>query len=351
MKVTIGYVDAVENAGGIRAAAREMGIPYSTFHGAYVKELAAYYGAKSVTLRHDKDSNEMRPYYLKTDSSKLDVAAELSNFDFSTVKPSEIKPHVRVKSKTAFLIPVCDLHIGNQCYKSQNNDADWNLDIVKKEYPAAIAELLGSDNYDVIVCAFNGDWMHFDSAVRAETPVSGHNLSSSGYFGDIVKTSLELSISTVEKALSHCNTVYVSTISGNHDEASGYWQDSYIRAYFRNEKRVKFLDKKVQMTSFVYGNSSVYFFHGDKLKYKQAPQKLPAIFPETYGNKYKYGISGHYHHLEVKEDDGFTNIMINSLCPNDDYSAKGCYISRRCLTGLTLDYGKGVTGFKFSVPE
>lgn len=344
------YVELVETHGGIRAAAKVAGLPYSTFHGRYVKALALEYGAKSVTLRLDKDSNELRPYYLKTDSSKGNVNETLTNFDFSSVVPFPVTSLKSELSDKCLVIPICDLHIGNQCHKAQNNDSDWNLDIVRREFPLMVAELINDTRYDEIVIAINGDFMHFDSAVRAETPVSGHNLSSSGYFGDIVKTSLELASNAIIQAVASANRVTVSVISGNHDEASGYWIREYLKVAFVNHSTVNFLEPKVHISSFTYGDSVMYFYHGDKLKFKDAPAKLPAIFPETYGALYKYGVSGHFHHIEVKEDNGFTNIMVNSLCPNDDYSAKGCYISRRCLTGLVLSRDKGVKAFNFAVP-
>lgn len=344
------YVNLVEEHGGIRAAAKSIGMPYSSFHGRYVKALALEYGAKSVTLRHDKDSNEMRPYYLKTNESKVDVVETLRDFDFSSVVPLKVTSLKAVTSDKSLVIPICDLHIGNQCYAAQNNDSDWNLSIVKEEFPRMVAELINDETYDEIVIAINGDFMHFDSAVRCETPVSGHQLQSSGYFGEIVQTSLSLAVGAIEIAAACANRVTVSIISGNHDEASGYWIREYCKAMFRNHDGVVFLEPKVHITHYTYGNSSVLFFHGDKLKFKDAPNKLPAIYPMSGVSKYRYGVSGHFHHLEVKEDNGFTNVMVNSLCPNDDYSSKGCYISRRCLTGLIYDKTAGMVGFKFAVP-
>jgi hypothetical protein len=346
------YIELVETCGGIRKAAKSIGVAYTTFHDRYVKALEVRYQARSVTLRHDNDSNEMRPYYIKTGTSKVkqvDILNELKQFDFNKVKPANASRYFDLVSERALLIPICDLHIGNQCFIAQNNDSDWNLEIVRKELPQALINLL-NDTYDEICLAFNGDYLHFDSAVRAETPVSGHPLNSSGYFGDMVQTAQDLAVGAIDMCLNHTNRLILSVISGNHDEASMYWLSDYLKAYYRNEPKITFLQKKVQFTNWVFGNNTIYLFHGDKLKFKDAPVKLPSIFPDTWCNPNRYAVSGHYHHLQAKEDNGITNIMVNSLCPVDDYSARGVYMSRRCLTAMEFDKKKGIVNINFTIP-
>lgn len=143
-----------------------------------------------------------------------------------------------------------------------------------------------------------------------------------------------------------CNKLNICYVSGNHDEYVGWHLITWLKAFYKDNSKVKF-DTSYRYRKYVkYGNSAVMFNHGDAIK----PQKLASMFPIEFKDQWSscenyYIFTGDKHH-EMSIDFGGIKFyqlpaLSNSKSLWDDKQGHTC--TKAELTAFLINEGAGIT--------
>lgn len=145
---------------------------------------------------------------------------------------------------------------------------------------------------------------------------------------------------------SACSKLNVCYVSGNHDEYAGWHLITWLKAFFKDNPKIKF-DTSYRYRKYVkYGTTAMMFNHGDAIK----PPKLASMFPIEFKDQWSscenyYIFTGDKHH-EMSIDFGGIKFyqlpaLSNSKSLWDDKQGHTC--SKAELTAFIIDEKAGMT--------
>lgn len=359
------YVDALIEHGGIRAAARALGVGKSAVQDSLsrLKNAAAARGyAPEFDLTHPVAPGQMlkgtstlykdgQPVmqWVKTraDAAQLEIfmrsAAEAMSEELPRAKP--IKAPAFSDAKLASVYTLTDSHVGALCWHRENLAAngDWDLAIAERVLTGCFEHMVkASPPARVGIVAQLGDFLHSDG-LEAKTPTSGHILDQDGRFPKVVQTAIRILRRVIGFALQKHEHVVVLMAEGNHDLASSVWLRAMFKALYEDEPRVEVIDSELPYYVFQHGATMLAWHHGHLKKNDQLPILFASQFPKVWGDTTKrYAHTGHRHHVEEKEHSGMTVIQHSTLTSRDAYAARGGWMSERQCTAITYhaDFGQ-----------
>jgi hypothetical protein len=237
---------------------------------------------------------------------------------------------------------ITDYHLGMLSWDEETGE-NWDVAIAEtlviKWFEQAIAQ---SPNADTAVFAQLSDFLHFDG-MDAVTPASKHLLDVDTRFAKLVRSAIRVLRTIIDMLLAKHQNLHIIMADANHDPVSQIWLREWFSVLYENEPRV-IVDKSPNpYNAYEFGNVALFFHHGHKRKVANVSEVFAGQFREMFGRtKYAYAHMGHYHSIDIKEN----NLMIveqhRTLAPGDAYSARGGWLSGRDAKVISYDrrYGE-----------
>jgi len=402
------YIDAVIEHGGVRKAARALGVHHSTVLGAIsaatrrsaiqprgtpgfvAREITTHYDdqdqitgstvkeapetwaepggvdagperdghsgylIKGVSTYYDAEGNQ-RGQWVKT---KQDDATRFEAIRGAFAAMAEGLPRLsplpapKLTAKTLLnLYTMTDCHVGMLAWHKEGG-ADWDLRIAERTLTGCFEQMVAQAPA-AETCIVNqlGDWMHFDS-MEAVTPTHRHLLDADGRFQKVVEASLRILRRLIDMALLKHERVIVIMAEGNHDLASSVWMRVMFAALYENEPRVQIDDSALPYYVYQHGSTMLGFHHGHLKKNSGIASLFAAQFPVIWGATAKrYAHGGHNHHERVEEFPGMKHVQHPTLAARDAYAARGGWFSERQSTAYTYHVEHGQVASVTVTPE
>jgi hypothetical protein len=357
----IEYIEAIERAGSMRAAARDLGVAKNAVQDA-MNRLKASASARGYAPEYDlqhpvalgqmlkgtstlyKDGQPVMQWVkTRADAAQLEemmrAAALAMAEELPRAKP--VKAPSLTNAKLANVFTLTDAHVGALCWHRENLDpnGDWDLAIAERTLVGCFEHMVNaSPPARTGIVAQLGDFLHSDGMgmIEGRTPTSGHVLSQDGRFQKVVQTAIRILRRVIGFALQKHERVVVLLAEGNHDLASSVWLRAMFRALYENEPRVEVIDSELPYYVYQHGETMLAWHHGHLKKNDQLPLLFASQFPKVWGVTTKrYAHTGHRHHLEEKEHSGMSVVQHSTLVARDAYAARGGWMSERQCTAIT----------------
>lgn len=367
------YVQAVELHGSNKKAALALGVTRRVLDKAIVsvKKKAAIRGmspehdmthvvpdgfmVKGVSTLYDKEGKPSCQWVKSTADAERQAEiqkAALEALCDDMPRLGAIAPPVGTIGHLCNVYTLTDSHVGMLAWHREGG-ADWDLEIAEKVLVGCFEQMvLSSPAAQTCVVAQLGDFLHYDSAVSAITPLHGHNLDADGRMPKMVKTAIRILRRVIDLALQKHDKVVVLLAEGNHDISSSVWLRAMFQALYENEPRIQVIDSELPYYTYQHGNTMLAWHHGHLSKNAQLPILFAAQFPKVWGGTEKrYCHTGHRHHAEEKEHSGMTVIQHPTLAARDAYAARGGWIADRQVTSITYSDKFGQVARNTVTPE
>lgn len=368
----IEYLDAIEAHGGIRGAAKALGVHRKSIHDSMrrLERRAALQGyspehdmtktvpegfkVKGVSTYYDSDGKP-RGQWVKS-SADADAREEMMRAAVAAMSSEIVRAipvpspgHVITQLLTQYTFT--DYHLGALCWHKEGG-ADWDVSIAEQTGVAAMTALVeGSPAANTAVVDIHGDFMHYDGLIPV-TPTHGHVLDADSRFGRVVEVAIRLIRKLVALALEKHLRVILVIAEGNHDVSASLWLRKLFAALYEVEDRVTVHDSELPYYAIRWGNVMLGYHHGHLRKNDQLPILFAAQFSEIWGQTTKrYIHTGHRHHKEDKEHPGVRVIQHPTLAARDAFAARGGWISERAITAMTFHREYGEVGTVTVCPE
>jgi len=350
------FVDAVNEYGGIRSAARSLNLNHST-----IVEAIGLLRRRAATSGYAPEQDMVRPvpepfivrgvstYYnaegkasgqwvkSKIDDSKLQemMKAVIDGMKDDIPRLTALPAPALGNDNLLNCYVITDYHLGMLAWDEEAGE-NWDLDIaqalVVKWFEQAIAQ---SPNADTAVFAQLSDFLHFDG-MDAVTPASKHLLDVDTRFAKVVRSAIRVLRTVIDMLLAKHQHVHIIMADANHDPVSQIWLREWFSVLYENEPRITVDKSPNPYNAYEFGKTALFFHHGHKRKVSNVSEVFAGQFREMFGRtKHAYAHMGHYHSIDVKEN----NLMIveqhRTLAPGDAYSARGGWLSGRDAKVIT----------------
>lgn len=371
--VQLQYLKAIEEHGSQRKAAKALNLHPSSIDRAIqrLKVAAAKQGyspehdmvhtvpdgflVKGVSTYYDQDGKP-RGQWVKS-SVDLDRQAELIREaaqamaeELPRLKPVPKPGHTLDHLCNVFTLTDC--HVGMLAWHREGG-SDWDLEIAEKTLVGCFEQMMASSPLaSTCVIAQLGDYLHYDSALAAETPMHGHSLDADGRMPKMVRVAIRILRRVVDMALHRHKKVVLLLAEGNHDISSSVWLRAMFAALYENEPRIQVIDSELPYYVYEHGATLLAWHHGHLKKNDELPLLFAAQFPQAWGNTRKrYCHTGHRHHFHEKEHSGMTVIQHPTLASRDAYAARSGWIAERAATAMTYHRTHGQVSRVTVTPE
>jgi hypothetical protein len=357
------YIDALNQHGTYRKAAKEIGVCPGTIQNAIaaVKRRAAKQGhspqhdmtkvapepfiVRGVSTYYNKDG-KASGQWVKTriDDAKLQLimaeTIEAMKEEIPRVAIMAAPPLGKDNLLNCYVIT--DYHMGMLSWKEETG-ADWDLsiaqDLIVKWFAQAIQQ---SPDANTAIFAQLSDFLHFDG-MDAVTPASKHLLDVDTRFAKVVRSAIRVLRTVIDMLLAKHQKVHVIMADANHDPVSQIWLREWFSVLYENEPRITVDKSPSPYNAYEFGKTALFFHHGHKRKVENVSDVFVGQFREMFGRtKHAYAHTGHLHSVNVKEN----NLMIveqhRTLAPADAYAARGGWLSGRDAKVITYhsNYGE-----------
>lgn len=265
--------------------------------------------------------------------------------------PKTPKPKGILNENLVNLHTFTDYHMGMLAWEGEGGE-DWDMEIAESTLIKAFGHMIhNAPDAHTGIIANLGDFLHSDS-MKSLTPRSGHVLDQSAVYAQIIDAAISAFTTLIHMALKKYEEVVVVMAMGNHDETGSLWLQKMFSQLYKRESRVKIVTNNLPFYSYVHGDCSLFWHHGDRVKIPQMPLLFAAEFPKDWGNtKYRFGHCGHMHHNHVKEYNGMIVEQHNTLAARDSHSSHGGYHSLRRASTITYHKNFGEVSRIFVSPE
>lgn len=350
------YAELVGRHGSIRAAAREVGLAYSTFHKYLTKEaqdpaiinvmnaensnmVPANVWKRGVDADGNKYTTHLKPAKAQDDPSKfidaIREALEAVNPAGATSAPASL--HADMVS----IYPVADLHVG-MLTDAEETGTDWDTKIATKVFREKFDRLLSlTPPTEHAVIAQLGDLTHNDSQENV-TPQSKHQLDVDSRYFVILRRAVAVMKYAIDASLQKHGSVIYRGCRGNHDMTAHYAVSLALSEHYRDEPRVTIEDNANEFYVYEFGLNMVLLCHGDKTTHDRLSMFAANEYPEIWGRtKYRRALTGHVHHRRAIQAGGMLVESIETIIPKDAYAHSHGYTSQRALVSIVLDRTQG----------
>lgn len=325
----------------------------------YGEHLPNDHSIKGVSRLVNRVTGETQLEWIKTDRDKIDPkkaileAIEALKESHPTATP--VKKIVDSTASESLLnaFIITDYHFGMYAWAEETKGENW--DIHKAErllidwFHTAINQAPLAKK--AVFCNL-GDFMHFDSALAAVTPTSGHPLDADSRLQKIIRIVLNAIRSVTELLLQTHDEVILIMAEGNHDISSSAWLREVLAMYYETEPRITVDTNPDPYYCVEHGETSLFFHHGHKKKLTALDSVMASKFRDVFGRtRHSFCHTGHYHHSHKIE----SNLMIleqhRTLAAPDSHSSRGGWMSGREAQVITYHNQYGEVGRVIVSPD
>jgi hypothetical protein len=366
-------LEAITGHGSYRKAARSLGCSHSTVTSTLERirarqarqDIAAHrntekapvgFAIKGTTTLQD-GNGAVRLQWIKTDRDE-EKQAELMRLAVDALceeipRVGATAPKMGTLGHLCNVYTLTDCHVGAMAWDVETKSGDWDLAIAEKTLVGCFAAMVeASPRASTCIVAQLGDYLHYDSAISATTPLHGNILDADGRMPKMVKSAIRILRAVISLALAKHDKVIVLLAEGNHDISSSVWLRAMFQALYENELRVQVIDSELPYYTYQHGKTMLAWHHGHLKKNAELPLTFAAQFPKVWGSTVKrYCHTGHRHHVEEKEHSGMTVIQHPTLAARDAYAARGGWIADRQVTSITYSDKFGQVARNTVTPE
>lgn len=351
-------IEAIEQHGSERAAAKALGVSRGTVNGAMLglKRRAAAQGyspdhdmtktapdgfkVKGVSTYYDQEGKP-RGQWVKTTADQerqaelMRAAIAALSEDVRGLAPASKKP-AKVHADLLAVYPLGDPHFGMYAWAKESG-ADFDLKTARRLTMGAVDRLVASSPpADTALILPLGDIFHANDQTN-QTPAHKHQLDVDSRFVHVLQVGIETFRHCVLRALEKHARVVVRFVAGNHDPQAVWALAFTIAAYFDNEPRVEVDLSPAAHWFYRFGKVLIGVTHGDRSKPEQLLGVMAGDRAEDWGQtKHRYWYCGHVHHSSVKEFPGVTVETFRTLAASDAYAAGHGYRAGRDMRAIIL---------------
>lgn len=347
------YLNAVNEHGGYRAAARALNVASHTQIVRSIQALKGRAAIKGYAPEHDMTHAVPSPFVVKGTSTyyndegkptqqwvktRLDGAVAeqvIRDFVESLVQdvrglaPLAVAPDYTDADLLAAYV-MGDPHFGMYAWAAETGD-DFDLDTAEALTCAAIDRLVASAPPAETGLLLNlGDFFHADNSSN-QTPGNGNPLDVDTRYAKVMQVGLRAMVHCIKRLRERHARVVVWNLPGNHDPHSSFALALCLDAFFNNDERV-FVDLSPGLYKYLrHGKTLIGAHHGHGAKMEQLPGIMACDQPQAWGlTEFRYFLMGHIHHKSaVKEHPGCLVESFNTLAARDAWHAGKGYRSQR----------------------
>lgn len=353
-------VEAVRTYGGVRPAARALGIAPSTLRermeaatrrnvtGEFMGgALPEGYQMGRVTSLVTPDGTRLewqrKEPTVEALQSYLDDLIDLANQNIVPLPP--LVNLGQTHDDLLTLYPIVDVHLGQYSWKKESGE-NYDLDIARDQFLSSTTSLMQMTPHSgMALIVVLGDYYHADNN-RAETEKSHNRLDVDGRHDKVLHTGAELAIWEIDMALQKHENVVVKIMRGNHDPNSS--KALAMTLYFRymDNPRVTVDRSPEDLWVYQWGVSMLGFTHGDNVKAEDMPGVMAAHYPRMWGEtKQRYAFSGHFHRRKAgplsDEKHGAEWEILPAFTAKDAWNRSMGHASKRSIQAITFHKEKG----------
>jgi len=367
------YMEAIEKYGSITKAAKHFGTDRRAIQKSLdrVKKRAAIAGyspqhdmthpvpdgfkVRGVSTYYNNDGKAVGQWVKSgiDETRQQEIIKEIVDGMCEQVPRADVTmPPIGTVDSLCTVYTLTDSHVGMLAWHKEGGE-DWDLSIAEKTLVGCFEQMVkSSPDASTCVVAQLGDFLHYDSALSAVTPQSGHSLDADGRMPKMVKTAIRILRTVVDRALKKHQKVVLLLAEGNHDISSSVWLRAMFQALYENEPRIQVIDSELPYYVYQHGKTMLAWHHGHLSKNNALPILFASQFPKMWGETTKrYAHCGHRHHVEEKEHSGMTVIQHSTLAARDAYAARGGWMSERHVTSITYSDKYGQVARNTVTPE
>jgi len=346
------YYDAVKQHGGIRQAARALGLDRNTVREGYkkvkaqieadpaIKESMFATGTElvpqlawaktksedgisySVLLKPEKEESEEESRIEEIIDRVKDIPA-VPEIDRST--PEGDKSH-----ELCNVIPLFDVHMGQL---PENLDSPSECQARLEMRMLSLMHRMPQARKCIIING--GDFLHADDNTNL-TPSNKNPLDVQGRHYDRVDISIEALCACIEKALAHHESVRVESVPGNHDPNAWIALLFAVAERYRDNPRVTITRSPLEFFATKWGSNLICGHHGHKRQPKDLVMHFASEFHHLWGEtEHRHMFTGHWHHLKAQDFPGMTWEAVRPVTVRDHYAASSAYGEYSELMGIT----------------
>lgn len=341
-------VDAVNEHGGLRAAARALGIHNTNIAhsiarlkkraakqgyapGHWDNGVAPGYAMGKVTVQRGPNGVErvwerQHPEYdaLKNAVDEMGVALAAS---LSPMPPIPAPSYA--DDDLLCVIPMGDPHFGMMAWAKESGE-DFDLAIAERVTFDAVDRLVALSPPSKTAILLNlGDFFHADDS-RNRTPHSGNSLDVDGRFQKIASVGFMAMIRCVNRMLERHENVIVRNNCGNHDPHQAYMLSVAMNGFFYNNPRVTIEMTPSGVWYYRFGEVLIGSTHGDGPKLADLPSIMACDVKHDWAaSTFRVWHCGHFHHDQLKDYRGCTVETHRTLAAKDAWHAYQGYRSYR----------------------
>jgi len=294
-------IDAVNQHGSLRSAARALGIGYRSVHNAVdavtrkaalrgyapdydmTKVVAPGFAIKGTSTLYKDGVQAIQ--WVKTDRDAeqqlalMRATVDAMSQDITRLAPIQFSREVY--SDLCNVYTLTDSHVGMLAW-GRETGADWDLKIAERVLVGCFEKMIARSPA-ASTCIVNqlGDFLHSDGLLPV-TPTSGHILDQDGRYPKVVEVAVRILRRVVDMALHKHLKVIVLMAEGNHDMASSVWLRAMFRVLYENEPRVMVFDHPLPYYAYQHGSTMLAFHHGHLKKNDQLPMLFASQFHKMW---------------------------------------------------------------------
>ncbi|WP_037500765.1 hypothetical protein [Sphingomonas jaspsi] len=350
------YIDAVNEAGSKRAAARLLGVHrrmidkglaavelkasragYAPSHGLdYPAPPGRFVPKTTVHFKNGQKVEEWVRFAIDDEQFIGSVKDAITAFceEAPKIEPIGTVPSaLQCNSDVIPWINIGDAHFGMIAHASEVG-FDFNLQIAEAEMKAGIGQVIDElPYYDRLVIQDMGDFTHYENTSKV-TERSRHSLDVDGTMPQLIEVYTRTMRWIIEKALTKAKVVDVIINQANHSRSNDWWMAQLLRAVYGESGRVNVIDNSSPFIAYRMGNVLVLCHHSDLVKPKGLADIMTCDFRKDYGETlFHYVDIGHVHHeMVVKQHPSVRVESFNQLARPDKYAFEGGWRNRNSLT-------------------
>lgn len=352
-QIDLALTTLTRHNGNETAAAKELGVPRSTFRGwiaagALKGKVGPKLGTvdpgfllRRVSTLYGTDGEPTAEWVIQSpENLSFDdtiAAIEQVLLDRVNALPPVPTPVSVLDDDLVTVYLIVDHHLGLYSWEAETG-ANYDLIIASRTLRDSFSSLVAATPRSRKAIILNvGDFFHSDDNTN-RTRRSGNILDADGRYAKILELGVDLEIEAVMLALSKHECVEVRNLPGNHDPYASIALNTGIRMAFRDNPRVHVSRDPSPFYFHQHGKVLIASTHGDMIRATDMPSAVAAYAPKEWGaTEHRYIYLGHVHHASIGGGERYGAIWetFRTLAAKDAWAAQSGYASGRSMVAIT----------------